>query len=136
MSADKTRYQIQSFAELLCDIGEGDTDAELTRRFNKFIGDLDAHATNHTTAKGSFSLGLTVKFDKHGNVLIDVESPKIKVPVGGLAGSTYYTDHDEDGELVLSKRNPKQREMFEDAPRGPRAVVSAMKPKETKETTP
>ena len=41
MSADKTRYQIQSFGSLICDIGEGDTDAELTRRFNKFIGDLD-----------------------------------------------------------------------------------------------
>lgn len=130
MPIDKSQYQIQSFAELLGDIGDRGTDAELTAAFNAFFGRLEAHAAIHQRAEGVFSLSLRMLVEANGNIRIGVEAPKTKVPIAKFPGSTYYSDFDDHGQVVLSKLNPKQRDMFEDTVRGPRAVVSAAKAKE------
>ena len=109
------RHHIISFASLLGDIGEGLTDTEITREYNTMVGKLQAHAGTHGSAKGTIGLTLEIAIDRHGKAAIEVQVPKVTLPKEKLAGSTYFLDVDENGETVLSKRNPKQRDLFEDA---------------------
>lgn len=104
------KYQIYSFAELL----ESVADERLTHDFAAFVGRLEAHASEHeTTAKGSFGVTVSVRIDEKGEVFVVVDAAKVKTPAPPVAAVRLYADVNEDGETVLSRRDPKQRELFE-----------------------
>ena len=101
------RFQVESFAALLRDTA----DERLTSDFGAFISRLEAHASEtEATAKGTFSVAVGVRVDEKGEVFVVVEAPKMKTPAPPVTAAKYYTDTNDDGETVLSKRDPKQRE--------------------------
>ena len=107
------KYHLPSFATLLADVGDCETNLTLTRDFNELVRRLEAHAEDNGTAAGSMAITVGVSVDDKGKVSVSVSAPKITLPKSKLPSSTYYLDTNGDGESVISKRNPKQRELFE-----------------------
>jgi len=123
-----SKYHMPSFSKLIADVGDTETDQQLTRDFNELVRKLESHAEVHGSAKGALAITVGVAIDPSGKVSVAVSNPKLTFPAAKLGSSVYFIDANGDGESVLSKRNPKQRELFEDTNEERGVTISFSRP--------
>lgn len=112
-------YATHTFSRLVATHEGGDLDNDLTDKLTSAIAHLENYVQNHG-GKPEAVLGVTFKIKKDGQHMHIVADVTDKLPKEPRSGGVYFAD----SKNRLTKRDPKQIEMFTDVNRAPAPAVT------------